>query len=70
MTRQLVTMDLVAGAAGAAGLTLLLKPSLAGRLLGLPDGEPARYGLRIAGAMLAALGLALAGFSTAFHLSL
>ena len=65
MTRQFLTMNLVAGATGAAGLALLLRPAFARRLLGLPDGEPARYGLRIAGAMLAALGLTLAGFPTA-----
>ena len=52
----------VAGAAGAAGLTALLLPSLARRALRLPDAAPTVYALRIAGMMLAALGLTLGGF--------
>lgn len=70
MTRQLVIMDVAAGAAGAAGLALLLRPSLARRLFAMPEGEPARYLLRITGAMLSALALFLAGFSTVYYLSL
>lgn len=53
----------------AIGLTALLRPSLARALLGMPDGEAATYALRIAGMMITAFGLILAGFSIAFRLS-
>jgi len=66
MKADLLVMDGVAVTAGAAGLTLLLRPAVARRLLGLADSEPAAYGLRIAGAMLMALGIFLGGFATMF----
>jgi len=52
-----------------AGLVMLIRPSLVRALLGLPDSEAATYGLRIAGMMVAAFGLILAGFSLAYRLS-
>ncbi len=62
MTRALAIQLGVAAGAGAAGITLLLRPSIARRLIGIADSEAATYALRIAGMMLAALGLFLAGF--------
>ncbi|MET0308768.1 MAG: hypothetical protein ABW023_08685 [Sphingomonas sp.] len=69
MTRALVLQAGIGAAAGAIGLGLLLRPRAAGRLLRLAPGEPATYILRIAGMMLAALGLFLAGFATVFALA-
>lgn len=63
MTRSLALMAGLAGAAGALGLTTLLRPSLARAALRLPDTEATGYALRIAGMMLAALGLFLSGFA-------
>ena len=54
----------VAAAAGSAGLTTLVRPSLARRLLRLPHAEATGYALRIAGMMLFALGLFLAAAAT------
>ncbi len=62
MTRSLALMAGLAGAVGAAGLTTLVRPSLARRALRLPDAEATGYALRIAGMMLFALGLFLGGF--------
>lgn len=56
-------------AAGAAGLTTLVRPGLARRLLRLPDAEQTVYALRIGGMMLFALGLFLGGFATVAFLS-
>jgi len=67
MTRGLVIMLGIAVAAEAGGLTLLFRPSAGRRLLGVAESEQATYGLRIAGMMLAALGLFLGGFATIFH---
>ena len=47
----------------------LLRPSLVRGLLGMPEGEEATYALRIAGMMVAAFGLILAGFAIAYRLS-
>ena len=69
MKADLALMDGIAAIAGATGLVLLLKPGVARRLLGIGPGEPATYGLRIAGAMFFALGLFLGGFATAFSLA-
>jgi len=52
-----------------AGLVILLRPSLIRSLVGMPDSEAATYALRIAGMMIAAFGLILAGFSIAYRLS-
>ncbi|MEO5641454.1 MAG: hypothetical protein ABIQ98_06775 [Sphingomicrobium sp.] len=49
-----------------AGLVTLLRPSLVRRLLSIKAGEPAKYGLLIAGMMLAAFGLLLAAFAIGF----
>lgn len=68
MTRTLALNGLAAAVA-AAGLTLLVRPAAARALLRLPDGEPTAYALRIAGAMILAAALFLAGFATAFQLS-
>jgi hypothetical protein len=69
VTRALVLQAGIGAASGAIGLGLLLRPGLAARLLRVPEGEPATYALRIAGMMLAALGLFLAGFATVFALA-
>jgi len=67
MTRQLALMAGLATIAGTAGLTTLVRPSLARRALGLPDAEATTYALRIAGMMFFALGLFLGGFAAAFR---
>ncbi len=64
MTRSLALMAGLAGAAGALGLTTLLRPSLTRDALRLPQAEATVYALRIAGMMLFALGLFLGGFAT------
>lgn len=51
------------------GLVTLLRPAWVRRLLGMPEGEAATYALRIAGMMITAFGLILAGFSIAYQLS-
>lgn len=53
----------------AVGLPTLLRPSLIRALLNIPAGDPATYALRIAGMMITAFGLILAGFSIAYRLS-
>lgn len=53
----------------ALGLVTLLRPAWVRALLQMPSGEAATYALRIAGMMIAALGLILAGFSIAYRLS-
>ena len=63
MRLDLAIMAGVATLAGAAGLTLLVKPGAARRALRMPEGDPAIYALRIAGMMLAALGLMLGSFA-------
>ena len=66
----MTTINLVFTLAGATalilGLVTLLRPSLIRRLIGAKDSEPAKYGLLIAGMMLAAFGLLLAGFAIGF----
>ena len=52
-----------------AGLVILLRPGWVRSLLGMPDGDAATYALRIAGMMVAAFGLILAGFSIAYRLA-
>lgn len=69
MTRALVLQAGIGAVSGVAGLALLLRPQAAGRLLGVPGGEPAAYALRIAGMMLVALGLFLTGFAAVFALA-
>ena len=53
----------------ALGLLTLLRPDMIRRLLDMPDTDAATYALRIAGMMIAAFGLVLAGFSIAYRLS-
>ena len=53
----------------ALGLVALLRPAIVRSLLGMSDSEPATYALRIAGMMIAAFGLLLAGFAIAYKLS-
>lgn len=71
MTRALALQAGIGAVSGAAGLALLLllRPQGVGRLLGMPEGEPAVYALRIGGMMLVALGLFLTGFATVFALA-
>jgi hypothetical protein len=68
MTRTLALNGLAAAIA-AAGLTLLVKPAAGRALLRLRPGAPATYALRIAGAMILAAALFLAGFATAWQLA-
>ena len=49
-----------------AGLITLLRPAVVRRLLSIRDGEPAKYGLLIAGMMLTAFGMLLAGFAIGY----
>ena len=69
MTRGPLLAQAIAALVAAAGIGLLARPTAAARLLRLPPGEPATYGLRIAGAMLFAAALFLSGFTLAFHLA-
>jgi len=66
MTSANLVFTLVGAAALVAGLATLLRPSLLRRLLGVKDSEPAKYGLLIAGMMLAAFGVLLAGFAIGY----
>lgn len=50
----------------AAGLVMLLCPALVCALFGMKPSEPAKYALLIAGMMLAAFGLLLAGFAIGY----
>ena len=49
-----------------AGLITLIRPALVRRLFSIKDGEPAKYGLLIAGMMLAAFGLLIAAFAIGY----
>ena len=48
------------------GATTLFRPSITRGLLGIAESEPATYGLRIGGMMLAVFGLVLVMFVAAF----
>ncbi|MBA17867.1 MAG: hypothetical protein CMN73_16195 [Sphingomonas sp.] len=69
MTRGLFIADGIAAVLAATGLTLLVKPAAARRLLRVRDSREATYALRIAGAMLFAAALFCAGFATMFWLA-
>ena len=66
MTSINLVFTLAGGIALLLGLVTLLRPALIRRLIGAKDSEPAKYGLLIAGMMLAAFGLLLAGFAIGF----
>ena len=66
MTSTNLVFTIVGAIALIAGLVTLLRPSLIRRLIGAKDSEPAKYGLLIAGMMMAAFGLLLAGFAIGF----
>lgn len=66
MPLDLQIMALLGLAAGALGLPVLVRPGAARRLLGLKDSGQMTYILRIAGTMLAALGLILVVFAITF----
>jgi len=51
------------------GLVALLRPAWVRALLDMPPSEAATYALRIAGMMVTAFGLILAGFAIAYRLS-
>ena len=51
-----------------AGLVMLLRPALVRGLFGINPSEPAHYGLLIAGMMLAAFGMLLAGFAIGYSM--
>lgn len=69
MTRALAIQAGVATLLGATGMTLLMWPDLARRLLGAPDSREATYGLRIAGMMLTMLGVMIGGFGLIFYVA-
>ncbi|WP_309612077.1 hypothetical protein [Sphingomonas sp.] len=61
------TLFVVAGAILlVAGLITLVRPAIVRRLFSIRDGEPAKYGLLIAGMMLTAFGMLLAGFAIGY----
>ena len=66
MTTPNFVFTLAGAAALLVGLVTLLRPALIRRLLGAKNSEPARYALLIAGMMMAAFGLLLAGFAIGF----
>lgn len=66
MTSANLLFTLVGAAFLGAGLATLLRPSLVRALFRLKDSEPAKYGLLIAGMMLTAFGLLLAGFAIGY----
>ena len=66
MTSPNLVFTLAGAAALLLGLVTLLRPALIRRLIGAKDSEPAKSGLLIAGMMLAAFGLLLAGFAIGF----
>ena len=66
MTSINLVFTLAGGIALLLGLVTLLRPALIRRLIGAKDSEPAKYGLLIAGMMMAAFGLLLAGFAIGF----
>ena len=66
MTPANLLFTLVGAAALLAGLTTLLRPSLARALLGVKASESAKYGLLIGGMMLAAFGVLLGGFAIGY----
>ncbi len=66
MTSANLLFTIAGAAALLAGLITLLRPALVRRLIGAKDSEPAKYGLLIAGMMLAAFGLLLAGFAIGY----
>lgn len=69
MARGLLVMGGVAAVSGACGLTLLLRPAVGRRLLGIGESAEATYALRIVGMMATALGLFLGGFAAMFHIA-
>lgn len=66
MTTPNLVFTIAGGIALLLGLVTLLRPALIRRLIGAKDSEPAKYGLLIAGMMMAAFGLLLAGFAIGF----
>jgi hypothetical protein len=64
----LLGFDAAAGAVAAGGIALAMRGHRA--ILRAGDEAPAAYGTRIAGTMIAALGLAGIAFATIYHLSL
>ena len=48
------------------GLVTLLRPAIIRRMFTIKAGEPAKYGLLIAGMMLTAFGMLLAGFAIGY----
>lgn len=66
MTPANLLFALVGGVALIAGLITLLRPSLVRALLHIQPSEPAQHGLLIAGMMLAAFGILLAGFAIGY----
>jgi hypothetical protein len=53
----------------AVGLAVLFRRAWVHSVLGMPASEAATYALRIAGMMITAFGLILAGFAIAYRLS-
>lgn len=68
MTNVNLLFTLVGATFLGAGLVTLLRPSLVRALLRIKPSEPAKQGLLIAGMMLAAFGMLLAGFAIGYSM--
>lgn len=66
MTSANLLFTLVGAVLFSAGLVTLLRPAIVRRMFTIKDGEPAKYGLLIAGMMLTAFGMLLAGFAIGY----
>lgn len=66
MTRAFAIQAGVGALIGAIGLAMLARPALAHRPLGISDGREANYAIRLAGLMLAVLGIMIAAFTLIF----
>lgn len=66
MTRAFAIQAGVGALIGAIGLAMLARPALARRPLGISDGREANYAIRLAGLMLAMLGIMIAAFTLIF----
>lgn len=66
MTRVFAIQAGVGALIGAIGLAMLARPALARRPLGISDGREANYAIRLAGLMLAVLGIMIAAFTLIF----
>ncbi len=66
MTRAFAIQAGVGALIGAIGLAMLARPALARRPLGITDRREANYAIRLAGLMVAMLGIMIAVFTMIF----